>query len=187
MAKFSDKLTQQALASALDAHEAALSKQRELEQARDALHVELQNIEKKMECNSQPFTGGDLNTAAAIDDAVTTQENKRAELEHARDLATRKIRLINTARDRASLDLMTTRPNVAEARAALAAAFERWTLQQPAIKSAIKTLCECCAAWTVALAGQIDAERWAADLLFDHTPTEAQYANARELLRIDDE
>ncbi len=182
--KFNDRMATRALTSALDAHEAALSKQREIEQARTQLQAELLKIEVDLERNSQPFTGGDLSTAAEIDAAVTSQENKRTELEHARDLAKRKLRLIDDARTRAGLDLMTTRPNVAEARAALAAAFERWTMALPEIKTALKTMASTRATWDSALAGCLDVDAWCRDLLWDCQPTREQSAAADSLLSI---
>ena len=185
---FHDELAQQALETAIAEHTKLLRDNRELQASRDALVSEIQTLESELEqLATRPHRQTMALSVSGIDAAVNSQESRRTELETSRDAAVRRLRLTDDARTRLSGKIANQRESVREKRAALAAAFERWTLSQPVVKEAINHLCLSRAVWDATLGGCLDVEQWSVDLLYDHVPSDSQYSYARKLLVVEDE
>ncbi len=188
-AKFNDRLAMQALETALAEHAKELQQQTELETSRTQIQNELLEIETELEAlNTKSFEcSGDLSTALAIDTAVAGHETRKAELKAAHEMAKKKLRLIDNARTRISLDIPLATEAVRTARCTLAASFERWALSQSVVKEAFKILSESRATWNMALGGNLDVERWCIDTIFDCAPSQKQHDDACSLLKFPDE
>lgn len=184
MTKFHDKLATQALETAIAEHARLIRNQSELQKARDELVSDIERIETDLDQLTDSRTGGAA-SLAEIEARTIEQGNTRAELQQQLDVARRKLRLVDASRTKTSLDLSLATTRVKESRATVAAAFERHVRKD--IELAVRTLNTARAVWDEALDGAFDYVDWMHDLLLESRPTEAQYADARRLLRIDDE
>ena len=183
--KFSNELTQQALAGAINEHDRLARSQIELQSARDNLLEGITALEAELaRLAERPFSTSST-SLAEIEAQTSEQENTRAELQRQLEAEKRKLRLVDDSRTKTSTDLHLASTAVKEGRCTVAANLERRSRKD--IAGAVRALNAVRAVWDEALEGGFDFADWARDLLLEHRPTEAQYASAREMLRIEDE
>ena len=187
--KFHDKLAEQALEQALSNHAEAVQQRDALYTEKESLQTELQGIESELsELDKQQGTrlpAGTCLTVSAIDKALDDQMARKDGLTETLARGKLRLKFIQQACMESNVKVNQAKTNVGEARATLAAAFERHVFSTREVKTAFTMLRQTWAMWDTSITGPgyFDRSQWAAKLA-QEPPADEHYQDARELMRI---
>ena len=187
--KFHDELGEQALDRSLKNHANAIQQRDALYAEKETLQAELQGIESELsELDKQQGTrlpAGTCLTVAAIDKALDDQMARKDELTETLARGKLRLKFIQQACMESNVKANQAKTNVEEARATLAAAFERHVFSTREVKTAFTMLRQTWAMWDTCITGPgyFDRSQLAAKLA-QEPPADEHYQDARELMRI---